>query len=59
MTTITYTQAELKRVRDLMDDLITSQLLEDMGYNSLKEVPQNEKPALYAEHFNRMQAAGF
>lgn len=59
MTTINYTPAELKRVRDLMDDLITAEMLEEMGYKSLKEVPHGDKPAFYSEHAKRMTARGF
>lgn len=56
---IPYTPAELKRIRDLMDDSITAEILKEMGYSSLRDVPHNQKPALYAEHAKRMKARGF
>jgi hypothetical protein len=59
MKTITYTPAEAKRVRDLMDDAITDEMLKEMGFASLRDVPQDQKQAFYAEHFNRMTARGF
>lgn len=57
--TIAYTPAEAKRVRDLMDDAITAELLEEVGFASLREVPQEQKQAFYAEHFKRMTGRGF
>jgi len=57
--TITYTTAELERLRDLMDDAITAELLKEMGYNSLREIPHNQKPAFYTEHAKRMTSRGF
>lgn len=59
MTTITYTPAEAKRVRDLMDDVITAEMLRKMGFASLRDIPQDQKQAFYAEHFKRMTARGF
>ena len=59
MNAITYTPAEAKRVRDLMDDAITAEMLEEMGFASLRDVPQDQKQAFYAEHFKRMTARGF
>jgi hypothetical protein len=59
MATIAYTPAEAKRVRDLMDDAITAEMLEEMGFASLREVPADQKQAFYAEHFKRMSARGF
>ena len=59
MKAITYTPAEAKRVRDLMDDAITAEMLEEMGFASLRDVPQDQKQAFYAEHFNRMTTRGF
>ena len=56
---IEYTPAEAKRTRDLMDDLITAEMLEEMGVSSLRDVPQDQKQAFYAEHFKRMTARGF
>jgi hypothetical protein len=56
---IEYTPAEQKRTRDVMDDLIAAAILEEMGFASLREVPHEQKPALYAEHAKRMRAAGF
>lgn len=59
MTAITYTPAEAKRVRDLMDDAITAEMLKEMGFASLRDVPQEQKQAFYTEHFKRMTARGF
>ena len=56
---ITYTPAELKRIRDLMDDIITAEILAEMGYSTLRDVLQDQKPALYTEHAKRMSARGF
>lgn len=59
MAEITYTPAEAKRVRDLMDDAVTAELLEELGFASLRDVPHDQKQAFYAEHFKRMIERGF
>lgn len=59
MSATTYTPAEAKRVRDLMDDAITAEMLEELGFASLRDVPHDQKQSFYTEHFKRMTARGF
>jgi len=59
MNVIPYTARESKRVRDLMDDAITAELLKEMGVSSLRDLQDSQRQTFAVQHFQRMKARGF